>query len=384
MQQIWCRLEASRFEILLTIVSLAIALLAAEWLCRLFVFDPTAAYIRTPGWSMAVHHNDLIPRVHEDHTININNLGIRGELPSSLSSPRIAVFGGSTVEDWVLPERQTWVQQLGENLRRCAPQVWAGNFGKAGVNARHHLIQFPEVVKYTPRIDMFVVLLGLNDFLFDLHIHHSLVTAEGWWRQQALMYDHGDEGHSALLGIGRRLYRKWSRPATEPIPVSDFGNFMKMLRDTYAKVTDQQWVRELPDLSSHLDTYRQTISRLKELADAYGAPIVFVTQPYVWSDTMSEDTRQQVYAGFIGSDLQSPETKWYTSEALRVGLSAYNATLLDKCRADRLSCVDAAHLFESHEDYFFDDFHFSPEGAAALGAFVGEDIKKRLPGCAQN
>ena len=48
-----------------------------------------------------------------------------------------------------------------------------------------------------------------------------------------------------------------------------------------------------------------------------------------------------------------------------------------------LSVLTDAPWFEGHEDYFFDDFHFSPEGAAALGAIVGEDIKMRLPSCAQ-
>jgi lysophospholipase L1-like esterase len=381
MQQIWCRVKASRFEILLTLTSLAIGFLTLEWLCRQFIFDPTAAYVNIPGWSMAVHHNDLLPRVHEDHVISINNLGSRGEAPTPLSTPRIAVFGSSTVQDWVLPERQTWVQQIGQNLRSCAPHIWTGNFGRAGANGRHQLIELPEVVKYTPRINMFVVLLGGTDFLFDLHIHHSLVTPEGWWRKQALMYDHYDEGHSALLALAQRLYNSWLRPTTQPIPASDFGYYEKALRDAHSKVTDRQWVHELPDLSNHLDTYRQTISRLKEFADAYGAPIVFVTQPYVWSETMSEDTRRKIYAGYIGPEFQSPEVKWYTSEALRTGLSAYNATLLDKCRTDGLSCVDAARLFEGHEDYFFDDFHFSPEGAAALGAIVAEHIKKRIPGC---
>ena len=381
MQQIWCRVKASRFEILLTLASLAIALLAAEWLCRRFIFDPTAAYTFTPGWSMTVRLNDLIPLVHEDHVINVNNFGIRGEAPSLISTPRIVVFGGSPVEDWVLPDRQTWVQQLAQNLRPCAPNVWTGNFGKAGVNARHHLIQFPEIVKYMPHIDMFVVLLGLNDFLFDLHIHHQFVTPVNWWRKQALMYDHGDEGNSALLALATRFYRNWSNPPSESARISDFGHYQKMLRDTYAKVTEQQWVHELPDLSSHLDTYRQTISRLKQLADAYGAPIVFVTQPYVWSDTMSEDTREKIYAGFIGPDLQSPKTKWYTSEALRRGISAYNATLLDKCRSDGLSCVDGARLLQGHENYFYDDFHFSSQGAAAMGAIVADHVKKSLPGC---
>ena len=378
---IWRRLKASRREVLLSFACLAAAILALEWLCRQFIFDPTAAYILTPGWSIAVHHNNLLPRVHEDHVITINNLGGRGEAPTAFSTPRIAVFGSSTVQDWVLPERQTWVQQVGQNLRSCIPHVWTGNFGKAGVNARQHLLQLPEVVKYAPRIDMFIVLLGGTDFLFDLHIHHPLVTPEGWWRKQALMYDHYDEGHSALLALVQRLYKSWSRTATEPIPTSDFGDYEKALRDAHAKVTDRQWVDELPDLSSHLDTYRQTISRLKEFADTYGAPIVFVTQPYVWSKTMSESTRRELFAGFIGGDFQSPDVKWYTSDALMAGFSAYNATLLDKCRTDGLSCVDAARLFEGHKDYFFDDFHFSPEGAAALGAMVAEHVKKGWPGC---
>jgi hypothetical protein len=376
----WRRLKASRLEILLAFASLAISLFAAEWFCRQFIFDPTAAYIRTPGWSMAVRLNDLAPRVHEDHVIYTNYLGIRGASPSLLSSPHIAVLGGSTVEDLALPEQQTWAQQLEHDLQPCAPNVWVGNFGKAGINARHHLIQFPEVVKYAPHIDTFVVLLGLNDFLFDLHIHHPFVTPEGWWRRQALMYDHGDEGNLALLALGGRLYRNWSRP-NEPGLSQDFGYYQKGLRDDYAKVTYRQWVRELPDLSSHLDTYRKTIAQLRELANAYGSQIVFVTQPFIWSDRMSEAARQQIYAGFIGPDPQSPETKWYTTEALRVGLSAYNATLLDTCRSDGLSCVDAARLFEGHEDYFYDDFHFSPEGAAAIGALVADDIKKHLPGC---
>jgi hypothetical protein len=53
--------------------------------------------------------------------------------------------------------------------------------------------------------------------------------------------------------------------------------------------TVEDWV--LPDKSP-----------LKALADKHGVPIVFVTQPHVWSDNMSAATRQQIYVGFIGQD----------------------------------------------------------------------------------
>ena len=170
-------------EVLLTILVSILCLATLELLLRSFVFDPNASYIRTPGWRMHVRTNGLLPKakVPEDHTIIVNRLGIRGATPAFGAGPKIAVLGGSTVEDWVLSERNTWPQQLAMNLSDCAPKAWVANLGKSGVNARHHLLQLPEVEKYMPKFDMFVVLMGLNDFLYDLHIHHPLETPDGWW-----------------------------------------------------------------------------------------------------------------------------------------------------------------------------------------------------------
>jgi lysophospholipase L1-like esterase len=366
---------------LLMIVVLVLCAAALEWLLRAFVFDPSAAYIRTPGWAMKVRTNGLLPHVSEDHVFLVNRLGIRGETRPFGAAPNIAVIGGSTAEDWVLPDGKTWAQQLAARLRHCAPDIWVANLGKGGVNARHHLIQLPEVEKYMPRFDMFVVLLGLNDFLFDLRIHHPFTIPEDWWRRQALMYDHYDEGSLATVALWKRLYRRFVTERKSEGAISDFGYYQRHLRDAHAKVTPEQWVDSMPDISKHLDTYRKTISALKAYADTYGAPIVFVSQPYVWSDNMSAETKAQIYAGFIGADIDSPNTKWYTTEALEKGLSAYNAALLDKCKADHLLCVDAAGKMPREAKYFYDDFHFSTLGAAKLGGIVADEIKPRVAGC---
>lgn len=139
---------------------MAIGLAVGEVVLRKTVFDPTQSYIRTPGWTIAVRHNDLPPFVDRDHTILINRLGLRGEVPPPSASPKIAVFGGSTTEDWVLEDSAIWVKRFEAALADCAPQVWAGNFGKGGVNARHHLLQIPEILPYMPKLDRFVVLMG--------------------------------------------------------------------------------------------------------------------------------------------------------------------------------------------------------------------------------
>ena len=347
---------------------------------RILVFDPNNAYIRTPGWAMEVRHNNLLPNVKEDHRLIINRLGIRGKLPTYGANPKIAVFGGSTVEDWVLPNSQTWVKQFEKNLQSCEPNVWVGNFGKGGANARHHLIQLTEINKYAPKFDMIVVLLGLNDFLFDLHIHHSLETAEGWWRKQAFMSDINDEGQFATIALVKRLYEGLLNFKSQQ-PTSDFGNYQQYLRDSYKRVKREQWVHSMPDLTEHLATYRETISNLKLSADNLGIPIVFVSQPYAWSEHMSLALQRQIYAGFIGPNIESPATEWFTPTALADGLKAYNDTLLDQCKTDDLFCIDAERDLPKEAPYYYDEFHFSTLGAKRVGGIVADFVRNNFYGC---
>jgi hypothetical protein len=326
---------------------------------------------------MIVHHNNLVPHVSDDHVIEINRLGLRGVLPSLDSKPIIAVLGGSTVEDWVLPEQKTWVKQLQHVVRACKPNAFAANLGKGGVNARHHLLQLPDTAGYMPNFDMYVVLMGLNDFLFDLRIHHPLELPDNWWRRQTFMSNRYDESYSAVFALAKRLYNLYiAARANAPLPVSDFGYYQEALRKAHRRVKPDQWVNDFPNITAHLDTYRGTIRQLKEFADKRNKPIVFVTQPFVWSSAMSQETKDQIYAGFIGSDMLAPDTKWYTPSALEKGLMAYNDTLRETCKTDHLLCVDAAALLPHEAKYFYDDFHFSGAGAARLGQIVGDGIRK--------
>ena len=357
---------------IISIITLSLCLLIIEILLRVLVFDPGKSYIRTPGWSMLIYTDGKLPNVIDnDFQLHINSLGIRGDLPRIDASPKIAVLGGSTVEDWVLSEEKTWVKQLQSRVRQNYPKAYAANMGKGGVNARHHLIQLPEVESYMPKFDFFVVLMGLNDFLYDYRIHHKFNYPEHWWREQALMYHSGNEGQFAVQAIFKRII-DGAINSNKAASQSDFGAYMEYLWQAHDNVKDDQWVDILPDSPHHLTTYRETIHNLKEYADKYGAKIIFVTQPYLWSKSLSDKDREQIYAGFIGADITSPETKWYTPDALRKGLKAYNDILRLECQEAKLICVDAAEEMSGHSKFFYDDFHFSDLGARYLGALVGE------------
>lgn len=359
-----------------------LCLVALEFLVRIYIFDPNAHYIRLPGAAWQINRNGLLPasKMPSDHKLVVNRLGIRGDLPKFGANPKIAVLGGSTVEDWVLTKEHMWPKQLEKSLSDCEPDLWVANLGKSGVNARHHLLQLPEVTKYMPRFDMFVVLLGLNDFLYDYRIHHTFKTPPGWWKQQAFQYIPEQDRQFAIISVIEKLWAAYGGKQKNLQNVSDFGEYMHFLREMYDNVTDAQKVDDLPSPKAHLETYKNTIRALKAYADSYGAPIVFVTQPYVWSSSMSREAIGQVYAGFIGPDIRSPETKWYTSAAMETGLSAYNATLLEICTANSLSCVDAAKSMRN-ASFFYDDFHFSLAGARQMAEIVGRKIRSNFAGC---
>ena len=96
---------------------------------------------------------------------------------------------------------------------------------------------------------------------------------------------------------------------------------------------------------------------------------------------MSESVKAQIYAGFIGPDFTNPNTKWYTSKALRKGLTAYNDILLKTCDEHHLNCIDAASKIPHEAPYFYDDFHFSEFGARTLAKVISEEVGRTLQSC---
>lgn len=139
---------------------------------------------------------------------------------------------------------------------------------------------------------------------------------------------------------------------------------------------------EIIDVSqTALETYTDNLGRLEVLARDRGADIVFATQPFLWSPSMSQRAKDQIYAGFIGSSNQGPDVKWYTPRALEAGLSAYNNAMRAFCAEGGRQCVDLARLGPREADYFYDDFHFSEAGAAEVGMRVAESLRPLIPPC---
>lgn len=359
----------------LVLTSLFLSLFAAEALLKNYVFDPSRFYIRTPGWSMQVKHNGKMDlnKISDDHIVSINHYGYRGSTPNFMSSPRIILIGGSTVEDWAMSDEDMYSNKLQNILRKCNKFAYVANLGKSGVNARSNILQLEKTYNYFPKFDEVVILMGLNDFLYDQHIHHPKVPMpESWFENMAFMTT---PSNNKMLSSIMELFSRLKNIEKNRVPqVNNMGDNMEVLWRSYSSRPAKE-ITDMPNLSANLDLYEKTILKLNSQAQAMNRKITFVTQPYLWADNLDEKSKKQLYAGFVGSDPRAKDVEWYSMNALKKGLFAYNSRLLSVCERQNLNCLDLAKTM-TDTNLFYDDFHFSKQGGDHIAKVLGEKLKQ--------
>lgn len=372
----------------LFVVAMALIFLGAELYLRAGAFEPTQYYVRLPGWEIIFHPSpEGTPGVKEDAHIRINALGLRGNMPRGGSAPKILAVGGSTTEDIVLNDPDTWPGRLEAELASCHSAVWVGNMGKAGSNARHHYLQLEKTLPRIPRPDRVIELVGLNDMLFDAGLHTPANLPQSWWEQQA--FDYIPTGGSSLFDRSA-VFQAMKRVVAHIgnlvdgkaalVRVVDFGDMEKSYKERWRHVGAEDWVTSPPDVSGPLKAYRAVLERTVDLVTASGSQLSFITQPFLWKPNMTQEETSRLYAGGVGSVdewFKNPRTKWFTTDVMTSLLSAYNDVTRQVCKERGLACIDLAAELPKSADIFYDDFHFSAAGAAAVARIVGARMPER-------
>lgn len=367
----------------------ALALVATLALCEAAArqyFNPSHYYSRTPGWEIVFKPSpEGTPGIVAPAHIVINRYGLRGDPPGS-GHPRIVAVGGSTTEDVMLNDAETWPGRLQALLRADLPGAWVGNMGKAGTNAIHHAMQIDKVLPQLPGVDLVIVLVGLNDMLYDFHIHHPADLPASWHELQAFMYAPPPTPslaeRSALYQLVARVVEGLPRLRDREASVVrevEFGKTMERYRARRAQVQSEDMIETPPDMTQALAGYRARLERIADAAARHGVRVVFLTQPSLWKPDMNAAERKLLYAGGLGSTDEwfvNPRTKWYGVAPLAAMLKSYNDTLLAFCAARGLPCVDLAGELPKSAAMFYDDFHFSAAGAAAVADIVRRGIQR--------
>jgi lysophospholipase L1-like esterase len=132
----------------------------------------------------------------------------------------------------------------------------------------------------------------------------------------------------------------------------------------------------LPDLTPALEEYRHRLELILAEARTHNTPILFVTQPTLWRADLTAEESSRLWFGWAGDRWGKEPVPYYTPAALAKGLSLYNETLMTFCRSQHVPCLDLAARMPSDARWFYDDVHFSEEGSSRVADILANEVAR--------
>jgi hypothetical protein len=129
-------------------------------------------------------------------------------------------------------------------------------------------------------------------------------------------------------------------------------------------------------MSRQLADYSRHLSLIGQAADSLGVRLIFVTQPSIWRGDLTPDEEAILWLGGVGPFQETPGLPYFTSRALAEAMLRYNQTLLDLCDNSRWECVDVASAVPRDATHFFDDVHFTEQGARQVAVTVATYLRR--------
>jgi lysophospholipase L1-like esterase len=373
---------------LLLLFGLGAGLALAEAVARRLAPDRYLVY--PPGLSETFQPQpELIPGVFGPSRFTINELGMRGD---SLGQQRyrILAVGGSTTICIYLDDSEAWPHRVQDLLNAALgpDSVWIGNVGRSGHASGQNALHVEKLLPQHPEIDGLIVLAGGNDLLIQLAyaidpetLRHQIRNADAstllesafsafpapadapWWRRSGL----------AQLWASARIAfwaagQSGARLDTTGIRLSEWRSARKqasVLRET------------LPDLSNALAIYESNLARILDLAAAAGVHVTLLTQPSLWSEDLTQASRDLLWTGGPTLDQVGPGKEYFSVGALAQGMRLYNERMLRLCRWRDADCLDLASQVPRTQEFFWDDVHFTEAGSRLVAERVARHLLER-------
>jgi lysophospholipase L1-like esterase len=327
---------------------------------------------------------EFVPGVKDTARFSTNSVGIRApEFGPDGSEYRVLAIGASTTECAVLDDSEMWTTLVQRSLPRTTDgrSTWVGNAGRSGLTSRDHVVEMKYLVPELPRIDLIVVLVGINDLTSALkqgftykapepltdsvaerrQVSRTFAVTPGPFHRPGTEFLLAENAPwykaTALWQLAKRARLRFSSNSLVQDPEGRNYEVWRSHRRN-ARILDS-----VPNLDSALVEYTRNLQGIADQADQRHIRLVFITQPMLWSPGISDSAKALLWMGGTGEFQAEPGHDYFAVPALHAALARYNAALLDVCAERHLSCFDLAARIPSDTRWFYDDVHFTEAGA---------------------
>lgn len=332
------------------------------------IYDPFKFRLKSnriilPANQTRVITNDINPTLDSIIYNTRNSLGMRGPDTAAGFSNQLSIItvGGSATACHFIDDKKTWPFLLGERLKKDFPNVWINNAGLDGHSTRGHLLLLNDyLVKLRPKVIIF--LTGSNDiendgptFFEKLHTRNSYPDLLNY------VYNNSEVVSDVInLSRGGRVQKisnttqVWKKPGA-------IGELT---------MTTEQMNSRLQKQQKYLEGYGARLSQLADDCIRNNIKPIFLTQPNLYGRGIDSVT---------GANLESAKVEEnMNGELLEALLGVYNAKVKEVCEAKKVPCIDLASQMPKNGLYYYDQTHFTNEGAGIVAQIVEQKLKEIL------
>jgi lysophospholipase L1-like esterase len=363
---------------LLAIAALPLIYVVVELAARWWIRHRDQYFVLPPGLRLRLDiDREVFPQMERQTRFDVNRDGERGsEVPGQRDGLyRVLVGGGSQPEGFLLDQDTAWPGALQRRLERPeqlarlgASRVHVGSIARSGVGSEALDLIFDRVLPRYPRLQLIVILIGATDVLRWLEHDAAAVLPPVRVADVFRCHPEGPFGwkpaESAVLEILLRARRRWLRPV---VVHERAGRWIGNARAMRARATEMRTV--MPDPAPMLEQFDRHFRRLLCTATAHADKVLVVRQPWFEKEFSGEEAALMWHGG-AGQVWRKDVTAYYdfsvVSRLMRT-VDHRAAAVADELGIQHL---DLMPLLDRSVAMYYDAFHATPAGAAAVAAAV--------------
>lgn len=324
---------------------------------------------------------DYLPGMLEKAHFTTGPEGLRAPYPpEARHTCRILCVGGSTTECVYLDDTASWPGRLMHELNTALGEesIWVGNAGISGFDTHEHLL-FMERSPLLENIACVIIQPGINDLWRYLAKEENQIKYDRFAVNSASPPMPGANPaktpwrplwvRSRVIQFYHTFQHLREQKKNEPPPRAETvegigGQEYRIRRE---KREQARIVDELPDLSPGLRSYGERIRTIIQLGRKRNVRVAFTSQPVLWQADLPPEAERRCWLGWLENG------DYLSIAALRNAMDAYNETLKTVCAETDTPCIDLSEM-NGKLAYFYDDCHFTPEGAAEVARRIANQI----------
>jgi hypothetical protein len=353
---------AVRSKILYTLYLIFIVFILLEVALR--IYNPFQLRLKgdrivLPANQKQVIHNKINPKLDTLIVNTRNSLGFRGpERPANCENLlSIITVGGSTTECHFLSDDKTWPHHLEQILADSLDGVWVNNAGLDGHSTfGHQVLLNDHLVKIKPKVILFYI--GINEVENDKPSYHDQLNFKGtYFSLKQFIFS-----NSEVLNLALNLSRGWRAQHMH----NTTHAMLDLRKGNELILTEKEISDRLAAQQEYLAGSGKRIEALIDTCRKYSIHPVFLTQPILMGEGADSTTGVNLENFKLNENLNG-KLIW---EMLKL----YNENTRAICAKKQVPVIDIASQFPKNSIYFYDNSHYTNEGARKLAELVAAGL----------